>query len=190
MWEYIDEFGGAFFNTTIKPITASGPRNCRWWVPPTMSTTLWVCTTCDGEFRNFRYAAQPVGGITSVSYDKTEGLGSVRADHYPPADVRRQAGGDLGLRYTEEKGYQIPLRGCRVGPAAGPFRRPCHQRTIPASRCPPQARYDVRTMPSSATPVAMRPWPTTSVMRPMFTCATQPVIAAGASTAGVWRNAV
>ena len=39
-------------------------------VPPTMSITLWVYYFSDeGEFRNSRFAAQPVGGHTASNYD-------------------------------------------------------------------------------------------------------------------------
>ena len=168
-----------FFNLppSPKPITRfSGPGEpADEWVPPTnVDYALGVRHSCD-EWRtcNFRRAS-PAGrwhNLSQLHDNGRAGLGSFRADRYPPADVRRQAGRDLWARvsHRRERRYQPPHEDA-VGPAARPFRRPARTNpTIPASRCPPQADMMLRQRPVQSTPVAMRPWPTpTSVMTNVY----------------------
>ena len=90
----------------------------------------------------------------------------------------------LGLRYTEEQ-KDIKYLYQNAGSPFYPVRFP-YLRTNPdytGELMPTAGQYDVRTMHSSATPVAMRPWLTMWARPLMSTCVTQPVIAAGVSTA-------
>ena len=71
MWDYIDEFGGAFFNTTAKTDYSQWSQELQMvGTADNVDYALGLYYfSDDGEFRNSRFAAQPVGGHTASNYD-------------------------------------------------------------------------------------------------------------------------
>ncbi|MEE4146888.1 MAG: TonB-dependent receptor [Halieaceae bacterium] len=149
MWEYIDQFGGGFFNTTAQ-------TDYNQW-----SQELQMVGTADnidyalgayyfsdeGEFRNSRFAAQPVGGHTASNYDNETDAWAV----FGQTTIRPQMFDDklaltLGLRYTEETKdikYLYESAGSVLLP--GPF--PGTLRTNPdytGELLPTAGQYDVK----------------------------------------------
>ena len=149
MWEYIDEFGGAFFNTTAKTDYSQWSQELQMvGTTDNVDYALGVYYFSDeGEFRNFRYAAQPVGGITSVNYDnETEAWAVFGQTTIRPQMFDDRLAVTLGLRYTEEKKdikYLYEDAGSVLLP--GPF--PQTLRTNPdytGEQMPTAGRYDVK----------------------------------------------
>ena len=108
MWEYIDEFGGAFFNTTAKTDYNQWSQELQMvGTADNVDYALGVYYfSDDGEFRDRRFAAQPIAGINSVNYDlETEAWAVYGQTTIRPEmeifDDRLSI--TLGLRYTEEK---------------------------------------------------------------------------------------
>jgi iron complex outermembrane recepter protein len=129
MWEYIDEFGGAFFNTTAKTDYNQWSQELQMvGTADNVDYALGVYYfSDDGEFRDRRFAAQPIAGINSVNYDlETEAWAVYGQTTIRPEmeifDDRLSI--TLGLRYTEEKKdvkYLYENAGSPILP--GPFPR-------------------------------------------------------------------
>ena len=106
MWEYIDEFGGAFFNTTAKTDYSQWSQELQ--MVGTADNVDYALGAYyfsdDGEFRDRRRAAQPVGGITAFNYDnETEAWAVFGQTTIRPEMFDDRLAVTLGLRYTEEK---------------------------------------------------------------------------------------
>ena len=106
MWDYIDEFGGAFFNTTAKTDYSQWSQELQMvGTADNVDYALGVYYFSDeGEFRNSRFAAQPVGGHTASNYDnETEAWAVFGQTTIRPEMFEDKLALTLGLRYTEEK---------------------------------------------------------------------------------------
>ena len=151
MWEYIDEFGGAFFNTTAQTDYSQWSQELQMvGTADNVDYALGLYYfSDDGKFRNSRFAAQPVGGHTASNYDNETEAWAV----YGQTTIRPEMeifddrlAVTLGLRYTEEKKdikYLYKDAGSVLLP--GPF--PQTLRTNPdytGELMPTAGQYDVK----------------------------------------------
>ncbi len=106
LWEYVDEFGGAFFvqdasvdyNQFSQELQMVGTAD-------NIDYALGVYYFSDeGENRSVRSAAQPVGGKTAINYDnETEAWALYGQTTIRPEMFEDKLGLTLGYRYTEEE---------------------------------------------------------------------------------------
>jgi iron complex outermembrane receptor protein len=150
MWEYIDEFGGAFFNTTAKTDYSQWSQELQMvGTADNVDYALGVYYFSDeGEFRNTRYAAQPIAGIDTVSYDNETEAWAV----YGQTTIRPEMFDDklavtVGLRYTEEKKdikYLYENAGSPLLPGPVPGRTFRTNPNYTGELMPTAGRYDVK----------------------------------------------
>ena len=91
MWDYIDRFGGAFFNTTAHSDYSQWSQELQMvGTADNVDYAVGAYYFSDeGEFRNSLYPAQPIAGHNASSYDnETEAWAGIRPDYHPPGDVR------------------------------------------------------------------------------------------------------
>ena len=149
MWDYIDEFGGAFFNTTAHTDYSQWSQELQ--MVGTANNVDYAVGAYyfsdEGEFRNRAYGAQPIGGVTSSSYDnETEAWAVFGQTTIRPEMFEDKLAVTLGLRYTEEEKdikYLYQNAGSPFVP--GPFPRTF--RTNPdytGELVPTAGRYDVK----------------------------------------------
>ena len=149
MWDYIDEFGGAFFNTTAKTDYSQWSQELQMvGTADNVDYALGLYYfSDDGEFRNSRFAAQPVGGHTASNYDNETDAWAV----FGQTTIRPEMFDDklavtLGLRYTEEKKdikYLYESAGSVLLP--GPFPRTLRTNPDYTGELQPTAgQYDVK----------------------------------------------
>lgn len=105
MWQYIDQFGGAFFNQDAKIDYDQFSQELQMvGSVDNVEYAVGVYYFSDsGENRSIRSAAQPVGGKTAVNYDNETEAWAV----YGQTTIRPEMFDDklaltLGYRYTEE----------------------------------------------------------------------------------------
>ena len=149
MWDYIDEFGGAFFNTTAKTDYSQWSQELQMvGTADNVDYAVGAYYFSDeGEFRNSSYPAQPIAGHNASSYDnETEAWAVFGQTTIRPEMFDDKLAVTLGLRYTEEQKdikYLYQNAGSPFYP--GPF--PRTYRTNPdytGELMPTAGQYDVK----------------------------------------------
>jgi iron complex outermembrane receptor protein len=130
MWQYIDQFGGAFFNQDAKIDYDQFSQELQMvGSVDNVEYALGAYYFSDsGENRSIRSAAQPVGGKTAVNYDnETEAWALYGQTTIRPEMFDDKLALTLGYRYTEETKdvkylYQSAGTVLLPGPFAGTLR--------------------------------------------------------------------
>lgn len=130
MWNYIDQFGGAFFNidATIDYEQFSQELQMVGSVDNVEYAVGLYYFSDEGENRSTRYAAQPIGSISAVNYDnETEAWALYGQTTIRPEMFDDKLALTLGYRYTEEDKdikylYESAGAVFLPGPAPGTFR--------------------------------------------------------------------
>jgi iron complex outermembrane recepter protein len=130
MWQYIDEFGGAFYNqdATIDYDQFSQELQMVGSADNVEYAVGLYYFSDSGENRSIRFAAQPIGGKEAVNYDnETEAWALYGQTTIRPEMFDDKLALTLGYRYTEEKKevkylYQWAGSVLLPGPVPGTFR--------------------------------------------------------------------
>ena len=94
MWQYIDEFGGAFYKSDDRIDYQQFLRNCKWWVVPINSNTLSGFTISVMRANTAAIRLRSLcAGVFAPNYDNETEAWAL----YGQTTIRRKCSGQVGL---------------------------------------------------------------------------------------------